>query len=108
MGKFSIKTYDAISPVGIDRFTTDYRVGADVVQRDGIRLRSHNLQKEMIDDSVIAIGRAGTGVNNIPVDELTERGVVVFNAPGANANSVKELGERRGQIASGEQQASEY
>ena len=54
-------------------------------------LRSFNLHDETISESVAAVGRAGAGVNNIPIDKLSERGVVVFNAPGANANSVKEL-----------------
>jgi D-3-phosphoglycerate dehydrogenase len=91
MAKFNVKTYDAISPVGLDRFSGDYSVGSDVDRPDAIMLRSFSLHAAPIDDTVIAIGRAGAGVNNIPVDALAERGVVVFNAPGANANSVKEL-----------------
>lgn len=91
MGKFTIRTYDAISPVGLDRFGADYRVSPELDRPDAIMLRSFDLHNESIDDSVLAIGRAGAGVNNIPVPGLTERGVVVFNAPGANANSVKEL-----------------
>ena len=91
MGKFSVKTYDSISPVGLDRFSPDYTVDAAVDQPDAIMLRSFSLHSEPIADSVLAIGRAGAGVNNIPVADLAERGVVVFNAPGANANSVKEL-----------------
>ncbi len=91
MGKFSVKTYDSISPVGLDRFSPDYTVDAAVDQPDAIMLRSFSLHSEPIADSVMAIGRAGAGVNNIPVADLAERGVVVFNAPGANANSVKEL-----------------
>lgn len=91
MGKFNVRTYDAISPVGLDRFSADYQVGPDADRPDAIMLRSHNLHNETIDDSVMAIGRAGAGVNNIPVASMAERGVVVFNAPGANANSVKEL-----------------
>lgn len=91
MGKFAVRTYDAISPAGLQRFSTDYTVGADTEQPDAIMLRSFNLHNETINSSVLAIGRAGAGVNNIPVPEMTERGVVVFNAPGANANSVKEL-----------------
>src|SRR5215469_29541 len=91
MGKFRVRTYDAISPVGLRRFSADYTVAADVEQPDAIMLRSFNLHNQTIDDTVLAIGRAGAGVNNIPVDSMTERGVVVFNAPGANANSVKEL-----------------
>jgi D-3-phosphoglycerate dehydrogenase len=91
MGKFSVKTYDSISPVGLDRFSADYTVGSELDRPDAIMLRSFNLHSEPIEDSVLAIGRAGAGVNNIPVSGLTDRGVVVFNAPGANANSVKEL-----------------
>ena len=91
MGKFNVRTYDAISPVGLDRFSSDYRVGPETDRPDALMLRSHNLHNENIDDSVLAIGRAGAGVNNIPVAAMAARGVVVFNAPGANANSVKEL-----------------
>jgi D-3-phosphoglycerate dehydrogenase len=91
MGKFRVRTYDAISPIGLRRFSADYMVAADAEQPDAIMLRSFNLHNQTIDDTVLAIGRAGAGVNNIPVDSMTERGVVVFNAPGANANSVKEL-----------------
>jgi D-3-phosphoglycerate dehydrogenase / 2-oxoglutarate reductase len=91
MAKFRIRTYDAISPVGLQRFSADYTVAADAEQPDAIMLRSFNLHNQTIEDTVLAIGRAGAGVNNIPVDSMTERGVVVFNAPGANANSVKEL-----------------
>lgn len=91
MGKFNVRTYDAISAAGLDRFGPDYRVGPDTDRPDALMLRSHNLHNETIDDSVLAIGRAGAGVNNIPVAAMAERGVVVFNAPGANANSVKEL-----------------
>ncbi|HET9896786.1 MAG TPA: 3-phosphoglycerate dehydrogenase family protein [Streptosporangiaceae bacterium] len=91
MGKFNVKTYDAISPAGLDRFGPDYTVGPELDRPDAIMLRSFNLHNESIDDSVLAIGRAGAGVNNIPVAQLAQRGVVVFNAPGANANSVKEL-----------------
>jgi D-3-phosphoglycerate dehydrogenase len=91
MGKFRVRTYDAISPVGLKRFSADYTVAADAEQPDAIMLRSYNLHNEAIGETVLAIGRAGAGVNNIPVDAMTERGIVVFNAPGANANSVKEL-----------------
>jgi D-3-phosphoglycerate dehydrogenase len=91
MGKFAVRTYDAISPVGLSRFSADYAVAPDTEQPDAIMLRSFNLHNEAIGASVLAIGRAGAGVNNIPVQDMTERGVVVFNAPGANANSVKEL-----------------
>src|SRR5215475_8811183 len=91
MGKFRVRTYDAISPVGLRRFSADYQVGPDAEQPDAIMLRSFNLHNEPLDETVLAVGRAGAGVNNIPVDAMTKRGIVVFNAPGANANSVKEL-----------------
>lgn len=91
MGKFGVRTYDAISPAGLRRFSADYAVAADTEQPDAIMLRSFNLHNQTIDETVVAIGRAGAGVNNIPVDAMSERGIVVFNAPGANANSVKEL-----------------
>jgi D-3-phosphoglycerate dehydrogenase / 2-oxoglutarate reductase len=91
MGKFQVRTYDAISPIGLKRFSADYTVAPEVGHPDAIMLRSFSLHNEPIDDTVVAIGRAGAGVNNIPVDAMAERGVVVFNAPGANANSVKEL-----------------
>ena len=89
---FSIRTYNAISEKGLSRFEPElYQVGADVAQPDGIVLRSHKLHDEALPDSVLAVARAGAGVNNIPVDEYTRRGIVVFNTPGANANAVKEL-----------------
>ena len=91
MAKYKIKTYNTISKIGLDRFGQDYEVSAEVTDPDAIMLRSYNLHDEPISDSVLAIGRAGAGTNNIPVDDLAHKGVVVFNAPGANANSVKEL-----------------
>ena len=68
-----------------------YVVGADIAQPDAILVRSANCTTWIIPASVLAIGRAGAGTNNIPVTELSERGVPVFNAPGANSNAVKEL-----------------
>ena len=89
---YRIKTYNQIAEVGLSRFPRDrYEVGPEVADPQGYILRSHELQPEDIEPSVKAIGRAGAGVNNIPVDVCTERGIVVFNAPGANANAVKEL-----------------
>lgn len=87
-----IRTYNKISVKGLVKFSLDkYEIASEIGSPDAIMLRSHNLQAEQIDASVKAIGRAGAGVNNIPVDICTERGIVVFNAPGANANAVKEL-----------------
>jgi D-3-phosphoglycerate dehydrogenase / 2-oxoglutarate reductase len=91
MGKFGIRTYDTISPAGLRRFSADYAVAPDREVPDALMLRSFNLHNEPIDETVVAIGRAGAGVNNIPLSAMSARGIVVFNAPGANANSVKEL-----------------
>jgi D-3-phosphoglycerate dehydrogenase len=89
---YKILTHNKISVKGLDKFSRDkYEVASEIGHPDAIMLRSHKLAPEAIADTVTAIGRAGAGVNNIPVDNCTERGVVVFNAPGANANAVKEL-----------------
>jgi D-3-phosphoglycerate dehydrogenase / 2-oxoglutarate reductase len=86
-----IRTYNAISPIGLARLPRDFEVGPDVSSPQGILLRSADLHKEPVDESVLAIARAGAGTNNVPVSRMSERGVVVFNTPGANANAVKEL-----------------
>lgn len=89
---FRIAVYNAISSRGLGRFPHGaYAVGKALAQPDAILLRSHALQLDEIPGTVKAIGRAGTGVNNIPVEAMSRRGVPVFNAPGANANAVKEL-----------------
>ena len=89
---YKIKTYNSIAVKGLERFTRDkYEVASEIGSPDAILLRSHKLAEEEIVSSVRAIGRAGAGVNNIPVASCTERGIPVFNAPGANANAVKEL-----------------
>ena len=86
-----IQTLNAISKKGLARLPESYVVGNDVAEPAGILVRSQNMHEMTIPDSVMAIGRAGAGTNNIPVKAMSERGVVVFNAPGANANAVKEL-----------------
>lgn len=87
-----IKTYNQISDKGLSRFpTTRYQVSDSTKDADAILLRSHKLQAEELDSSVKAVARAGAGVNNVPVAACTQRGIVVFNTPGANANAVKEL-----------------
>ena len=87
-----IKTLNNISPKGLEKFPADlYEVGAEVAAPDAIMVRSAKMHDMAIDSSVRAIGRAGAGVNNIPVDKMSELGIPVFNAPGANANAVKEL-----------------
>jgi D-3-phosphoglycerate dehydrogenase / 2-oxoglutarate reductase len=86
-----ILTLNAISARGLARLPEHYTVGGDVSDPDGIMVRSANMHEMDIPASVRAIARAGAGTNNIPVKKLSERGVPVFNAPGANANAVKEL-----------------
>ena len=86
-----ILTLNAISARGLARLPEHYIVGGDVADPDGILVRSANMHDMAISASVRAIARAGAGTNNIPVKKLSERGVPVFNAPGANANAVKEL-----------------
>ena len=89
---FKIKTYNAISPKGLNRFAPDrYEVGPDLAAPDAVLLRSQKLHGEAMPESLLAVARAGAGVNNIPVDDYGRRGIVVFNTPGANANAVKEL-----------------
>ncbi len=89
---FNILTYNNISPIGLSRFPSEqYKVAADVAEPDAIMLRSFKLHGMEIPESVKAVGRAGAGVNNIPVAEYTKRGIPVFNAPGANSNAVAEL-----------------
>ena len=87
-----IRTYNSISPKGLSRFPRDlYDVSADCDQPDAILLRSQKLHDEVIPASLLAVARAGAGINNLPVDRYTDNGIVVFNTPGANANAVKEL-----------------
>ena len=89
---FRILTINQISAAGLKRFPAGrYAVGAQTEQPDAILVRSHDMHQMDIPESVKAIGRAGAGTNNIPVKRMSARGVPVFNAPGANANAVKEL-----------------
>ena len=89
---YKIRTYNSLAAKGLDRFHSgQYQVGPELSGVDALMLRSQKLQNEKIDESVVAVARAGAGVNNIPVDEYAQRGIVVFNTPGANANAVKEL-----------------
>ncbi|MDX2418661.1 MAG: phosphoglycerate dehydrogenase [Xanthomonadales bacterium] len=89
---YKIQTYNSLAAKGLDRFPAgQYTVGPEVSPADAVMLRSQKLHNEEIDESVIAVARAGAGVNNIPVAEYAQRGIVVFNTPGANANAVKEL-----------------
>jgi D-3-phosphoglycerate dehydrogenase len=89
---YKILTLNKISDEGLNLFAKDqYEIGADIQNPDAILVRSADLLNIKIPDSVIAIARAGAGYNNIPVDQCSTRGIVVFNTPGANANAVKEL-----------------
>jgi len=89
---FKIRTYNAISSKGLDRFARDqYEIASEFNEPDAYILRSQKLHGEPVPASVVAVARAGAGTNNIPVEEYTGRGIVVFNTPGANANAVKEL-----------------
>ena len=89
---FKIQTLNNISVAGLERLPRDrYEVASEQSRPDAILVRSAPMHDRAVADSLKAIGRAGAGVNNIPVEEMTRRGVAVFNAPGANANAVKEL-----------------
>ena len=86
-----IQTLNAISKKGLARLPENYAVASDMAEPDAILVRSQVMHDMPIPASVLCIGRAGAGTNNIPVKAMSEKGIVVFNAPGANANAVKEL-----------------
>ncbi|HPE80499.1 MAG TPA: phosphoglycerate dehydrogenase [Gammaproteobacteria bacterium] len=89
---YKIQTLNNISVVGLDRFPRDrYEIASEMANPDAVLVRSAKMHDMKLAPSVKAIGRAGAGVNNIPVDTMTAAGIPVFNAPGANANAVKEL-----------------
>ena len=89
---YRVRIYNQIAEKGLDTFDSkDVVVATGLDYPQAILLRSHKLQTEEIEPSILAIARAGAGVNNIPLSYCTEQGIVVFNTPGANANSVKEL-----------------
>ena len=88
---YKIATLNKISPVGLDCLTDDYTITEEIQEANSIILRSYSMHEMELSDELLAVGRAGAGVNNIPLDKCAEKGIVVFNAPGANANAVKEL-----------------
>ena len=89
---YRIKTFNKISPVGLNRFDPElYAVSDGETCEDGILVRSAKMHDYVFPDSLRAIARAGVGVNNIPLDRCSEAGIAVFSTPGANANAVKEL-----------------
>lgn len=88
---FQIKTFNAIAPEGLQRLEKEKYAINESDQPQGILLRSQKLHDYAFPESVLGVARAGAGTNNIPVKACTEKGIVVFNTPGANANAVKEL-----------------
>jgi len=90
--KYRILTLNNISSRGLERFPTErYEIASEIDRPDAILVRSADMHSASLSDTVRAVGRAGAGLNNIPVGSLSQRGIPVFNAPGANANAVKEL-----------------
>ena len=89
---FKIQTLNKIDTDGLSLFPLDkYEIASDIPNPDAIVLRSFKMHDMELPQSLKAVARAGAGVNNIPIDNCTEKGIVVFNTPGANANGVKEL-----------------
>lgn len=80
-----------ISSTGLDNFTKEYEKTEDITEADGILVRSASMHDMELPENLLAVARAGAGVNNIPLDKCAQKGIVVFNTPGANANGVKEL-----------------
>ena len=88
---FSYHCLNPIAEVGLDQFSTDYKKVDDVKDAEAILVRSASMHDMELSENLMAVARAGAGVNNIPLDKCAENGIVVFNTPGANANAVKEL-----------------
>ena len=88
---FSVRTYNNINQIGLKELGNQFQVDGDKADNpDSFIIRSQNLHGETFPENLKAIARAGAGTNNIPIDQATEQGIVVFNTPGANANAVKE------------------
>ena len=88
---FNVQTLNKISKTGLSRLGENYNIADDVQNPDAVLVRSASMHDMEMPESLLAIARAGAGVNNIPLDKCSEKGIVVFNTPGANANAVKEL-----------------
>jgi len=88
---YKIKLKDKIAEVGLAKFTRDFECSKDITEPDAIMVRSTKINAEDLNPNLLAIARAGAGVNNIPIQTCASQGIVVFNTPGANANAVKEL-----------------
>ena len=91
MSKYKIQCLNKISPIGTAKFDENYEFSGEMTSPDGILVRSASMHDMAFGEELLAIARAGAGVNNIPLDKCSEQGIVVFNTPGANANAVKEL-----------------
>ena len=88
---FQLNCLNPISKVGLDNLASDYKIIDDINDADGVLVRSASMHELELPDKLLAVARAGAGTNNIPLDKCAEKGIVVFNTPGANANGVKEL-----------------
>lgn len=88
---FKYHCLNPIAEIGLNKFTENYEKTPDVKEADGILVRSASMHDMELPEKLLAVARAGAGVNNIPLDKCAEKGIVVFNTPGANANGVKEL-----------------
>ena len=88
---FKYYCLNPISQIGLDKFTANYVKTDDVNEAEGILVRSQDMHSMDLSEELLAVARAGAGVNNIPLDKCADQGIVVFNTPGANANAVKEL-----------------
>ena len=88
---FKYNCLNPIAKVGLDNFDANYEQTEDFAAADGVLVRSAVMHDMELSDNLLCVARAGAGVNNIPLDKCAEKGIVVFNTPGANANGVKEL-----------------
>lgn len=88
---FKINCLNPIAKIGLDNFSEEYAITDNYEEADAVLVRSASVHELDLPDSLQAIARAGAGVNNIPLDKCAEKGIIVFNTPGANANGVKEL-----------------
>ncbi|MDT8337551.1 MAG: NAD(P)-dependent oxidoreductase, partial [Candidatus Izemoplasmatales bacterium] len=86
-----VSCLNKISPIGLNAFTSKYEISEDISNADLLMVRSFNMHDYLINENLLAVARAGAGVNNIPLEKMADAGVVVFNTPGANSNGVKEL-----------------
>ena len=89
---YKIQTLNKISGKGLEQFPRDnYEIASEILNPDAILLRSFDMHEMEVPATVKAVARAGAGTNNIPIAKMSEKGIVAFNTPGANANAVKEL-----------------